>query len=310
MGFVKTTCAATLAGLVLVGCGTQTDAPPSDRQSSVSISSPTAASSPSATPAVSSTVAPTVRSSPSPVAETRLEIFTSAVDGLRLRTGPSTAAERVAYRTGTDGALIALDAGETLAALDGPVVSDGFDWYLVQLTSSGRGVGQLGWAATPHVGDAWLVPGELECPPAPLDLATAIAMAPAEALYCSGGDDLSFEGHVVTGFGCNVMGTFEPEWLAHPCANMSFISPVPPSETDRPLFLHYPAPGVPNPTLSYSDEPLVRIVGHYDDPAAAGCIIEPVELSPGAPAFGATDPAADDAECRLRFVVTEVEALP
>ena len=180
----------------------------------------------------------------------------------------------------------------------------------MQLTSSGRGAGQLGWAATPQVGDAWLVPGELECPPAPTDLTATIPMAPAAALYCSGGDDLSLEGYVVTGFGCNVMGTFEPEWLAQPCANMSFISPTPPSETDRQAFLHYPAPGVPNPTLSYSDGQLVRIVGHYDDAAAAGCIIEPVEVSPGAPSFGASDPAADVAECRLRFVVTEVTALP
>ena len=106
------------------------------------------------------------------------------------------------------------------------------------------------------------------------------------------------------------MGTFDPEWLAHPCANMSFISPAPPNEADRQTFLHYPAPGVPNPSLSYSDEQLVRIVGHYDDPAAAGCMIELVVLDPDAPLFGASDAAADVAECRLRFVVTEVTALP
>ena len=210
---------------------------------------------------------------------------------------------------GTDGAPITIDAGQTLAALDGPVASDGFDWYLVQ-PIGGRGAGQLGWAATPQEGDSWLVPGELECSPALADLTATIPIGPAAALYCSGGADLSLEGYVVTGFGCNVMGTFEPEWLAHPCANMSYISPAPPTENDRQLFLHYPAPGVPNPTLSYSDEQFVRIVGHYDDPAAAGCVIEPDELDPGAPPFGASDPAADVAECRLRFVVTEVTPLP
>jgi hypothetical protein len=90
---------------------------------------------------------------------------------------------------------------------------------------------------------------------------------------------------------------------------MSFISPAPATAVDRPMFLHYPVPGIPNPTLSYTDGQLVRIVGHYDDPAAAGCIIEPIGL-PEAPTYGASDPAADVAECRLRFVVTEVTTLP
>jgi hypothetical protein len=132
------------------------------------------------------------------------------VDGLRVRSAPSITAEPVAYRTGSDGERITVDSGETLAALEGPVESDGFDWYLVQLTSSGRGSGQLGWAATPQSGDAWLVPSDLECPAVRSDLSAQIVMVAAAALYCSRGEDLSFEGYVVTGFGCSVMGTFEP----------------------------------------------------------------------------------------------------
>ncbi len=89
----------------------------------------------------------------------------------------------------------------------------------------------------------WLVPSELECPAAPLDLVATMAMGPAAALYCSDREDLSLEGYVVTGFGCNVMGTFEPEWLAHPCANMSFISPAPPSEVDRQAVPSLPGAG-------------------------------------------------------------------
>ncbi len=305
-GGVRIFVSLSLVALVLASCSSAPSA-------SVAPSSLHAGATSSATAVENPSTAPS-EADPSPSPSTApaagIEIFTPAVNGLRLRAGPSTAAELVAYRTGSDGASIALDAGQTLVALDGPVAGDGFNWYLVQLTSSGRGAGQLGWAATPQVGEAWLVPGALECPAAPPDLTATIAMAPAAALYCSDGGDLSLEGYVVTGFGCNVMGTFEPEWLAHPCANMSFISPAPPGENDRQLFVHYPVPGVPNPTLSYSDEQLVRIVGHYDHPDAAGCIIEPVELVPGAPLFGASDAAADVAECRLRFVVTEVTALP
>ena len=48
-------------------------------------------------------------------------------------------------------------------------------------------------------------------------------------------EELTLEGFVVNGFGCNVQGTFEPEWLAHPCANMSFISPARSDGSSRKL---------------------------------------------------------------------------
>lgn len=294
----------------LVACGTQTDAPSSVGEAPGSISTPSSVSSPSASPAESPTNAASASPSPSQAAEPRLAITSSTVDGLRLRAGPSLAADVVEFLTGNP-AVRRIDAGQLLAALDGPVASDGYDWYLVQVIGGGPGSERLGWAATPQEGDAWLVPSELECPAAPPGLEATMAMGPAAALYCSDGEDLRLEGYVVTGFGCNVMGNFEPMWLAHPCANMSFISPAPLGTIDRPTFLHYPAPGVTNPTLTFSDDQVVRIVGHYDDAAAAGCVIEPADdLDPGSPGYAASDPAADVAVCRLRFVVTEVMALP
>jgi hypothetical protein len=96
------------------------------------------------------------------------------------------------------------------------------------------------------------------------------------AMRASHREDLSLEGYVVTGFGCNVMGTFEPEWLAHPVRKQGVHQPAPLGTIDRPTFLHYPAPGVTNPPLSYR----------------------------------ASDPAAEVAGCRLQFVVTGVTALP
>jgi hypothetical protein len=294
----------------LVACGTQPEARSWAGESPGSISTSSPASTPSA-PAELPTSAATASPSPSQAAEPRLAILSSAVNGLRLRAGPSLAADVVEFLTGNP-VLRTIDAGQVVAALDGPVASDGFDWYLVQVV---RGRPLLGWAATPQDGDAWLVPSELECPAAQPDLAATMAMGPAATLYCSDGEDLTLEGYVVTGFGCNVMGNFEPMWLAHPCANMSFISPAPLGTIDRPAFLHYPVPGITNPTLTFSDDQIVRIVGHYDDAAAAGCVIEPAEpaeaLDPGSPLYGAaSDPAADVAVCRLRFVVTEVMVLP
>jgi len=88
------------------------------------------------------------------------------------------------------------------------------------------------------------------------------------------------------------------------------ISPAPFETADRQVFMYVPAPGVTNPTLTYSDDQVVRIVGHYDDDAAAGCVIpEPADIDASA-MIRAGDPAADVAACRLRFVVTEVMTLP
>jgi hypothetical protein len=137
-------------------------------------------------------------------------------------------------------------------------------------------------------------------------------MGRAMAVHCYQGRELMLEGWVVTGFGCNVGGTFEPTWLAHPCANMSYVRSTPtPSMGDQPLFLHYPAPSVTNPTLTCDDGQEVQIVGHYDDPAAVECVIEPADPpSLDGRTVEASDPAADVALCRMLFVVTEVTLLP
>jgi hypothetical protein len=307
-----------VAAAFLVACGTQTDAPPSVGQAPASTSTPSAAASPSASQAQSATETPSASPSAGQAAEPGPAIFASTVDGLRLRAGPSLAAEPLSYRcTGnfiempadcTD--PIAIDAGRTMLVFGGPVAADGFDWYLVVLTGREPGADQLGWAATPREGDAWLVPSELECPASAPDV-VAIAMDRAMPAYCYQGRELTLEGSVATGFGCNVMGTFEPTWLAHPCANMSYIRSTPGPSVDPPLLLYYPAPGVTNPTLTYDDGQLVRIVGHYDDPAATGCVIEPADAPrEDGRVFETSDPAADVAVCRMRFVVTEVTMLP
>jgi hypothetical protein len=250
-----------------------------------------------------------------------LSIVASAVNGLRLRAGPSLAAEQLSYRcTGIYVQVpadctepIAISAGRTMVRFDGPVAADGFDWYLVAMPGTEPGADQLGWVATPQQGDPWLVPSELECPDAAPDPAAMVAMGLVMPIHCYHARELTLVGWVVTGFGCAGMGTFEPAWLAHPCANMSYIRSTPtPAMGDQPLFLHYPGPGVTNPTLTYEDGQQVRIVGHYDDPAATDCVIEP---DPNEPALAdrnvsASDPAADVAVCRMRFVVTEVTPLP
>ena len=65
------------------------------------------------------------------------------------------------------------------------------------------------------------------------------------------------------------------------------------------------------PTLTYNDGQQVRIVGHYDVPAAVECAIEFADpRRPDGRTFEAYDSAADVAACRMHFVVTEVTQLP
>lgn len=300
--------------MVLSACGTAENGPEEPLASarftaastpSIGTTSPTA---PPATDPASLTPSPVA-----PDAVAAVALLESTVDGLQLRTGPSLNAGPFVFPCNPAGGCrdrVVIDAGWTMVALGGPVAADGYDWYLVRLTREYPGSAHLGWAATPQTGDDWLVPSDYGCPSSPPALDGALELGTTRLLYCYGAEELVFDGYVVTGFGCNVMGTFEPDWLAHPCGNMSFISAVEGSN-DR-VFLHYPSPGTINPTLELNEGQGVRIRGHFDDPAAMSCVMEyadEAEMDPGASLF-ARDAVADVAQCRLRFVVTEVTVLP
>ena len=303
---------------VLVACAGQQDAPASSLASSTS-ESPATSGTGQPAPPTSAAATPAKTLMPHPSSSLRneashdLAMFESTVNGLQLRAGPSLASPGFVFPCNPVGGCtehVVIDAGWTMVAFAGPVAADGYDWYLVQLTPEHPGSAHLGWVATPQTGDDWLVASEYECPATPPDLTEAIGTGAVPLLYCHGGEELSFNGYVVTGFGCNVMGTFEPAWLAHPCANMSYISPVEGSNDET--FLHFPAPGVVNPTLEFDDGQSVQIQGHFDDPAAGSCVMEDTmetEMDP-ASTLSARDAAADVARCRTRFVVTDVTVMP
>lgn len=303
-----------VAAVVLSACGTPQTRPEESSvpaQSTVVINSSPRIAFPSASVPVTSSPSPAPSSAAvdevPPVA-----LLQSTVDGLQIRTGPSLSAALFEFPCGPAGCgqRVLINAGWTMVALSGPVAADGYDWYLVQLTPEYPGSAHLGWAATPESGDDWLVPAAYPCPSSAPTLDAAIELGALRLLYCFGAEELSFDGYVVTGFGCNVVGTFEPAWLAHPCANMSFVSAE--QGSNDHLFLHYPAPGVINPTLELSDGQAVRIRGHFDDTAAVGCVMEydtAAEVEPSG-TITAWDVAADMAQCRMRFVVTGVTVVP
>jgi len=101
-------------------------------------------------------------------------------------------------------------------------------------------------------------------------------------------------------FGCSgcaasVPGTFEPGWLAHPM-NFGFLS-VDPNARIGPFAMRFAPSGPPPPAVGQ----IVRVVGHFDDPAAGSCTISPGE--PPVP----LDPLATGLYCREQFVVESFE---
>ncbi|MCA1571595.1 MAG: hypothetical protein LC798_14995 [Chloroflexi bacterium] len=103
-------------------------------------------------------------------------------------------------------------------------------------------------------------------------------------------------------FGCGgcaeeVRGTFDPAWLAMPRPG-DFLS-VAPRERFGPLDLRFPpdGPGRPEPGS------IIRVVGHFDDPAARGCTVQPQDSAE--PVM----PEVAELHCREQFVVEAIEVL-
>jgi len=154
----------------------------------------------------------------------------------------------------------------------------------------------IGWVADGDDTEAYIQLVDPRCTPRPVSLATLEAMQPWEQLACFGPEQITLEGT----FGCSgcaasVPGTFEPGWLAHPM-NFGFLS-VDPNARIGPFAMRFAPSGPPPPAVGQ----IVRVVGHFDDPAAGSCTISPGE--PPVP----LDPLATGLYCREQFVVESFE---
>jgi hypothetical protein len=227
-----------------------------------------------------------------------------AVDGLRIREGPSTDAATLDQLP--EGQLVGVGFAPTISSW-GPTDADGFAWYpvrrlgdLTELPALPESVldleGDFGWAAAGDGESAFLELLPPRCPPRPVDLATLEEMLPWEALSCFGSEQITFEGVFGCG-GCGgaFPGTYDPEWLAHPL-NFAAVS-VDPNVRMGPFTLRFPpdGPAMPDPAS------IISVTGHFDDGAAAGC-----EVAPG------EEPTPINAEvavlyCREQFVVESLE---
>lgn len=263
-------------------------------------------------PATSSTASPTADPRPTPLVRPPDDLLPPygvarvTGDGLRLRAEPSAGAEVVA--TLAAGELLGVAWGGALAS--GPVQADGLTWYsvlrLADLPVSPTGsyyelidqTGAGGWVAAGEGSNRFLELVPARCVARDPDLGLLDAWTPWERLSCLGGRSITFEGVYGCG-GCGgfAPGVWQPEWLASPL-NFDAVS-VDPDERIGPMSLRFPPDG-PEPPEAGA---IVRVTGHFDDPASAGC-----ERAPGDPPEP-EDPRMSELYCRVQFVVETYEII-
>ena len=292
--------------------------------------SPTAraAGTPEPTPSVSASVSP----SASPAA--RLPVVTPppgilppgsratvAVDGLNVREGPAATAKVVATLAKGDTVTVLHDIENPL-----PVIVSGVSWYEVWYEVPAGAAQHLGWVAAGESGLAYLEPPTGEtCDDLPGDgvtLAQVIEAGGWHRLACLGNAPLTLTG--VIDFHCQGglrHGTYEPAWMVDWCPTHTLTPEATVNKCDNYDCESSKAPWLGPATLDHytldmvaapggpSVQPrgtIVRVVGHFDDPASATCRIEPGSDNPG---FAGTWSGASELLCREQFVVTQIDQL-
>ena len=282
---------------------------PSASASASAPASGTASIAPSAAASASASAAP-VASAPAPVVAAPGGVIPPGsvvrvlTDGLRMREQPSTESTLVDNLPVDQLLLVGFAAQRSDW---GPIGVEGFAWYpvirlgeLTALPPLADGplvtTSAAGWVAAGDDTEAFIQLVEPRCPPRPVSLATLDAMQPWEQLACFGPEQITLEGT----YGCvgcegPVPGTFEPGWLAQP-SHSGYLS-VDPNARIGPFAMRFAPAGPAAPTVGQ----ILRVVGHFDDPAAAECAI-----SPGDPPVP-LDPLATGLYCREQFVVESFE---
>lgn len=230
------------------------------------------------------------------------------VSELNIRQAPSTSAKRVATFRVNDVILV--------GALP-PVDADGYTWYhgTGPFGDDEGGLQPLphdpyagidpssGWFAamkgsTPYV--AKLAP---RCPTA-VDLRNLGAMLPAERLACFGDRTIEFEGTFRAGCPtCEFFGSFGPAWLANPNV-FNFVVMTSTRLHGLGMNLRLP-PGLVPP----ENGSIVRIWGHFDDPAATDCSISIVPWDYRDMELDPVPASVSRLWCRQLFVVERYEVV-
>ena len=266
--------------------------------------SPTATASmgPSTSAGPSDSVAPTASVEPTPEPAPiipNLGLAAVVTDAVNLRSQPN--------ESGTVVAELAPD--QRLFVIGAPSEADDLRWYRVAALagpSCPEPCEMIGYVATPVEADEdpWIEEVGVSCPTTPMSHDDLSALLPLEALHCFGNNTIVVTGTVELPEGVGYEGPFayDPAWLAHPLA-------IPFLATASGHVIGFRAP--PDADLEPpEDEDVVRVTGHYEDPAATSCRVtldpafadeEPQPVPP--------EPALAVLTCRATFVWTDYEVI-
>jgi hypothetical protein len=235
--------------------------------------------------------APTEATPPQPTApigENRDTIAEVVADGVRVRSLPSVADLSIKYEP-------LLRRGDEVFVIGGPVLGDGYDWFLVQSLIGPEG-GPFGWVAfASREGEQWIDDdGDPACPALSRNqwLGTIVDEV---LIQCFGDEEIEFE--IDGGLSCfpDDPHLIDHPWLGPSCDMLSGDA----CGTCGLRIAAQPAAGIEIPDRDYAHW---AVRGHFDDPAAAECL-------PGPDADPSQIEQAAVHACRTTFVLTSLERL-
>lgn len=197
-------------------------------------------------------------------------------------------------------------AGTELLMLEGPIPTDGLDWYLVAYPELPDGQGE-------GVSEGWVAVGPSGSPPTlvGVELPRCPSLSPSASLFasmgglarsqCLGTDSYEFTAVVDTCYeGPITAYSYQPPWLWFSCISVFDLG----SPTHLQIFF---PPDVPGPGDLVRGN-VLRVVGHFGDPAAEECSIS---LQPGIvePEPSAVERALFRLQCRTSFVLESWEVV-
>lgn len=256
--------------------------------------------------AASASTAPSESAEPTPTAEPtpdtaviipNLGIAAVAIDIVNLRSQPNDGASLVE----------ALEADRRLFIIGEPAEAGDLRWYRVATLANETCLDQcdlIGYVATPIAADEdpWITEVPITCPTSPMDVDDLATLAPLEALHCYGNSEI-----VVTGTIDETLGGYEspvlfnPAWLAFPFAPPYFVT------SNGAAIGYHPHPDAD--LEPPEDGAIVRVTGHYEDPAAPSCeaYIDPEFDGDGQNLL--PNPVSVVLTCRATFAWTDYEVI-
>ena len=174
---------------------------------------------------------------------------------------------RSAPGTGPDSEVYGTIEHVPAYVVDGPVLADGYEWWLVaHIRFDQLGGPPAGWvAARGQDGEVWLAPTRLTCPDPPTR--EAAWFEPSMMVSCYTGVEIALAGAF----------SWDARIQSGGPGIMCVIStPVPPEQTPAACEQISDNRAVPMHFESVPAQSRGRIIatGHFDDPAAEGCVVE------------------------------------